>query len=554
VTTPDQPHRTDPSALGPAQRARALAAATTGTHDVVVVGAGATGAGAALDAAARGLSVVLVEAGDLAAGTSSRSGKTFHGGLRYLEQLNFKLVNSALHERNLMVNTLCPYLAKPEPFMYPLTRHWERPYIGAGVALYDAMTLTRRGVPHHRHFSRRGALREAPSLDPSVVLGGIRYYDVRIDDARHTMTLARTASRLGAHVLTRARVVDFPREGDRVAGVVVEDAFTGARHEIAARVVISAAGIWSAELQQLAGANTFRVRPAKGVHVILPKQALDSRTGLFARAEDSVIIIRKWWDYWMLGTTDTRYDGDLAAPRAEEHEIDYLLRNINRYLRRKIGRDEIVGTYAGLRPLLAPAADDPDATSALLRDHSVISGPDGLITIVGGKYTTYRAMAADAVDAAGKLLGGGVPPSESERLPVVGTDGWRVTLNKAPALARRYGLSTADIRRLVSRYGALTEEVLAPAADDPALARPLPGAPGYLAAEFRYGATHEGAYTLEDLLWHRTHVSFETPDGGLEVASRVADLVAPVLGWDGAARDEQVRTYRDWIGRERAAL
>lgn len=545
---------TDPSVLDPAQRDRALAAAGTGTHDVVVIGAGATGAGAALDAAARGLSVVLVEAGDLAAGTSSRSGKTFHGGLRYLEQLNFKLVNSALHERNLMVNTLCPYLAKPEPFLYPLTHHWERPYIGAGVALYDAMTLTRRGVPHHRHFTRRGALREAPSLDPSVVLGGIQYYDVRIDDARHTMALARTASKLGAHVVTRARVVDFLHDGPKVAGVVVEDTLTGARHEISSRVVVSAAGIWSAELQKLAGASTFRVRPAKGVHVVLPKHALDSSTGLFARAEDSVIIIRKWWDYWMLGTTDTEYHGDLATPRAEEPEIDYLLRNINRYLRRKIRRDDIVGTYAGLRPLLAPAGGDPNATSALLRDHSVIPSPDGLVTIVGGKYTTYRAMAADAIDAAAKLLGGGVPPSESERLPVVGTDGWRVTLNKAPALAARYGLSTADIRRLVSRYGALTEEVLAPADGEPALARSLPGAPGYLAAEFRYAASHEGALTLEDILWHRTHVSFETADGGAEVAADVAGIVAPLLGWDDEARERQVKAYRDWIVRERAAL
>lgn len=545
---------TDPSVLNPARRDRALAAASTGTHDIVVIGAGATGAGTALDAAARGLSVVLVEAGDLAAGTSSRSGKTFHGGLRYLEQLNFKLVNSALHERNLMVNTLCPYLAKPEPFMYPLTHHWERPYIGAGVAMYDAMTVRGRGVPHHRHFTRRGALREAPSLDPSVVLGGIQYYDVRIDDARHTMTLARTASKLGAHVVTRARVVEFVHDGPRVAGVVVEDTLTGARHEIAARVVVSAAGIWSAELQKLAGANTFRVRPAKGVHVILPKPALDSHTGLFARAEDSVIIIRKWWNYWMLGTTDTGYEGDLATPRAEEPEIDYLLRNINRYLRKKIRRDDIVGTYAGLRPLLAPADNDPNATSALLRDHSVIPGPDGLITIVGGKYTTYRAMAADAVDAAAKLLGGGVPPSESERLPVVGTDGWRATLNKAPALAARYGLSTADIERLVSRYGALTGEVLAPADADPALARALPGAPGYLAAEFRYAASHEGALTLEDVLWHRTHVSFETADGGVEVAPHVADVVAPLLGWDSDARDRQVRAYRDWIAKERAAL
>jgi glycerol-3-phosphate dehydrogenase len=544
----------DRSILGPHQRKRALAAATSGEHDVVVIGAGATGTGAALDAAARGLSVVLVEAGDFAAGTSSRSGKTFHGGLRYLEQFNVKLVNSALHERDLMVNKLCPYLAQPEPFMYPLTRRWERPYIGAGVALYDAMTLTRKGVPHHRHFSRRGALRHAPSLDPDLVLGGIRYYDVRVDDARHTMTLARTASKVGAHVLSRAKVVDITRRGERVSGVVVEDLLTGDRHEIAARVIVNATGVWAAETQQLAGAQTFRVQPAKGVHVVLPKEALESDTGLFARAEDSVIIIRKWWDYWMLGTTDTPYHGDLTAPRAQDQEIEYLLRNINRYLRKKIRREDIVGTFAGLRPLLAPAGDDPGATSALARDHAVITGPPGMVTVVGGKYTTYRAMAADAIDAAAGELGRPVPASLSEDLPLVGTPGWRTVLDRAGLIADRYGLTVADVRRLASRYGAGTEEVLSPAADDPALARPLPGAPGYLAAEFRYTATHEGALTLADMLWHRTHVSFETPDGGVEVAPHVAALVAPFLGWDDAERSAQTQSYLDWIKQERAAL
>lgn len=545
---------TDRSILNPLQRADALSAATTGEHDVVVIGAGATGAGAALDAAARGLSVVLVEAGDIASGTSSRSGKTFHGGLRYLEQLNFGLVNSALHERNLMVDRLCPYLAEPEPFMYPLTRHWERPYIGAGIALYDAMTLRDKGIPHHRHFSRRGALAEAPALDPEQVVGGIRYHDVRIDDARHTMTLARTASGLGAHVISRARVIDICKSGSRVAGVEIEDVLTGRQHRIRARVVISAAGVWSARIQQLAGRQTFRVQPAKGVHVVLPKAALDSRTGLFARAEDSVIIIRKWGDYWMLGTTDTPYDGDLAAPRAEEHEIEYLLRNINRYLRTKIRRSDIVGTFAGLRPLLAPMADDPDATSALARDHSVIPGPDGLITIVGGKYTTYRAMAADAVDAAAAQLDRPVPATLSEDLPVVGTDGWQAVRNRSESIGREYGIAATQVRRLVHRYGALTPQVLDPVATDPALGRPLPGAPGYLAAEYRYAVTHEGALTLADVLWRRTHVSFETPDGGLGIAVDVAELIGPLLGWDADERADQVRTYREWIRAERAAL
>jgi glycerol-3-phosphate dehydrogenase len=564
----------DLSVLNLAQRQRSLSAATSGIHDVVVIGAGATGAGAALDAVGRGLSVVLVDAGDLAAGTSSRSGKTLHGGLRYLEQLNFRLVNAALHERNLLVTTLSPYLARPEPYTYPLTHHWERPYIGAGIALYDVMTLkpkltltrkvtrkltrkvapTREAVPHHRHFSRKGVLAQAPALDPATVVGGIRYYDVQIDDARHTMLLARTAAGLGAQVISRARVIDIPTDAGQVSGVVVEDLRTGARHEIKARSVVNAAGIWSAEIQRLAGRQTFRVQPAKGVHVVLPLSALDSRTTLFARAEDSVIIIRRWGDYWLLGTTDTPYDGDYSAPRVESAEIDYLLRNINRYLRTKIRREDILGAFAGLRPLLAPMDDDPSATSALSRDHSVIPGPAGLVTIVGGKYTTYRPMAADAIDSAGRFLDRELVGTRSETQPILGSAGWTGTLQRAPAIAERYGLDVREVRRLVHRYGALTEEVLAPAAADPGLARPLPGAPGYLAAEYRYAVTHEGALTLDDALWHRTHVSFETPDGGAEVAPHVAALIAAELGWDEAEQAAEVKRYREWIRLERAAL
>lgn len=571
----------DPSALNPGQRAAALDTASAHEHDVLIIGAGATGTGCALDAADRGLSVVLLEAGDLAAGTSSRSGKTFHGGLRYLEQLNFGLVQAALHERNLMVSTLAPYLTQPEPFLFPLTKRHERAYLGAGIGLYDAMTLRRGGssgparrsrrtestggigsagsagstaIAHHRHFSRAGALRLTPALDRGLVRGGIRYYDVRVDDARHVMTLARTASGLGARVVRSATVTDFLRSGERVCGVVARDELTGRSFEVRARVVISATGIWAGELQKLAGAQTFRVAPAKGVHLIFAQDAFDSETGIFARAEDSVIILRRWWNYWMLGTTDTPYTGDLRAPRAETEDVDYLLRNINRYLARKLTRQDIVGTFAGLRPLLAPIDDDPGVTSALSRDHAVLPGPDGLITVVGGKYTTYRRMAADAVDAAVAHLGATFAPSRTEALPVVGTAGWQSVRDRAQAIAGRYGLSEADILRLVSRYGGLTERVLAPADADPSLARPLPGAPGYLGVEYIYAVTAEGAMTLEDVLWHRTRVSFETPDGGLEVAAAVAALIAPCLGWSDAQCQAQVAAYTDWITRERAAI
>ena len=545
--------------LSPAAREAALAAATSGTFDVAVVGGGVTGAGVALDAAARGLSVVLLEAGDLASGTSSRSGKTVHGGLRYLEQLNFALVAEALHERDLMVRTLAPHLVTPEPFLFPLTKHWERPYIGAGVLLYDVMAAAGRtggrgGVPHHRHLTRRGALREAPGLDPRVVTGALQYYDGRMDDARHTLAVARTAAAHGAVVLSHAPVVDVLRDGPRVTGVSVEDAQSGGRFDVTASVVVNAAGVWAAEIQAMAGPPTFAVQPAKGVHLLVDREAFDSRTGVLARAEDSVIILRKWFGHWLLGTTDTAYDGDRRAPTVEREDVDYLLRNVNRYLARPLSRDDVLGSFAGLRPLLAPVAKDAATTSALSRDHTVIEEPAGMVTVVGGKYTTYRRMARDAVDAAGRALGVTLPPSPTASLPLVGAAGWEAVGNRVPRLAAEYGVAEEHLRRMLHRYGDELPDVLAPIRTDPAFGKPLPGAEGYLPVEFRRAVTHEFALTLFDVLHRRTHLAIERTDAGLPAAPTVAALLAPLLGWDADRQAREVAAYRAEVERDRAGL
>src|SRR5690606_17439401 len=506
-----------------------------------------------------GLSVVLLEAGDLASGTSSRSGKTVHGGLRYLEQLNFKLVAEALHERDLMVRTLAPHLVAPEPFLFPLTKRWERPYIGAGVLLYDLMAAAGRtggrgGVPHHRHLTRRGALREAPGLDPNVVTGALQYYDGRMDDARHTLAVARTAASLGAVVLSHAPVVGVLRDGARVTGVTVEDTQTGSRFDVTASVVVNAAGVWAADIQAMAGPATFAVQPAKGVHLVVEKGAFDSRTGILARAEDSVIILRKWFGHWLLGTTDTAYDGDRRAPTVEPEDVDYLLRNVNRYLARPLTRRDVLGTFAGLRPLLAPVARDTATTSALSRDHTVISEPAGMVTVVGGKYTTYRRMARDAVDAVGRAMGGALPPSPTANLPLVGAAGWEAVANRVPRLATEHGVPEEHVRRMVHRYGAELPDVLAPIRTDPALGRPLPGAEGYLPVEFLRAVTHEGALSLVDVLHRRTHLSIERTDAGLPAAPAVAALIAPALGWDADRQAREVAAYRAEGERDRAGL
>ena len=539
--------------LYPAQRQRDLAAAATSVADLLVIGAGVTGAGVALDAAARGLKVVLVDAGDIAVGTSSRSGKTFHGGLRYLEQLNFKLVAHAIQERDAMVNVLCPHMARPESFLYPLTHTgWERPYVTAGVLLYDLFGLKGQAVPRQKHFSRSGLKRHVPSIDSQRVVGGIQYYDALMDDARHTLAVVRTAAGKGAKVITRAPLVDFLKDGERVTGVVVEDKLTGQRHSLAARAVVSATGIWADEIQQLAGANTFRVQPAKGVHLLLRPEALQSDTGILARATDSVIIARRWYGYWLVGTTDTPWEGDKSRPLAEASDVDNLLDNLNANLERKVTRADVLGTFAGLRPLLKPVGDT-DTTSALLRDHAVIDGPPGLTTIVGGKYTTYRRMAADAVDAAVRPLGV-TTPSGTLTLPLVGAQQWVSVRDSAPQLAQRFGLSVADAGRLLQRHGDRVRDLIAMAEANEPLGRPVPGAPQYLVGELVHAVLAEGAQTLIDVLVRRTHLSIELADGALSIAPFVADTIAPCLGWSTEERERQIAAYRALMTAERQAL
>jgi len=544
------------TALNPTQRTRDLAAAVAEPADVLVIGAGVTGAGAALDAAARGLRVTLVEAGDIACGTSSRSGKTFHGGLRYLEQLNFRLVADAIAERDLMLRTICPHIAWPAAFVYPLTRSWERPYVGAGVALYDLFGRKDRTVPRHRHLGRAALKQYMPALDTDTVMGGVEYYDALMDDARHTLAVVRTAAGLGARVITAAPVVAFIRNAQgRIGGVEVCDQDTGTRHALHARAVINAGGIWADELQVMAGGTrSFRVQAAKGVHLLLPGSAIDARAGLLARASDSVVIARRWYDYWLVGTTDTPWNQAKGQPLAERADITYLLDNLNRYLAKKIHVCDVLGVYAGLRPLLTPVEEGTQAaTSALLRDHVVIDGPSGLTTVVGGKYTTYRRMANDAVDAALKSLSI-TKPSTTATLALLGAQRWAQVREQSAAIAQANQISEITVRGMLTRHGDGIDDVLALARADPCLAAPLPELPRYLLAEIPYAVQAEGARTLYDVLARRLHLALELPDGGAAFAPQAAELLAPTLGWSAQQCAEQVQTYRATIAAERAAL
>ncbi len=538
--------------LSPRTRADALEVLVDREVDVLVVGGGVTGVGIALDAVTRGLSTGLLEQRDLASGTSSRSSKLIHGGLRYLEMYDFGLVREALQERGLLLTRLAPHLVRPVPFLYPLTSHWERPYVGAGLALYDALALAGKGdmgVPTHRHLSRRKALRLAPDLKPDSLTGAVQYYDAQVDDARHTMMVARTAAQHGAQIATRTRVTGFIREGERVTGVTARDLATGRDLAVRARVVVNAAGVWTDEIQEMVGGRgTLNVQASKGIHLVVPRDRIRSETGIILRTEKSVLFVIPWGRHWIVGTTDTPWDLDKAHPAASMADIQYLLDQVNRVLREPLDHEDVEGVYAGLRPLLSGESDE---TSRISREHMVVTPVPGLVLVAGGKYTTYRVMAQDAVDVAAHSLGGEVAQSITERVPLVGAEGYETRRNQIGALARRSGLHRARIEHLLDRYGDLVDELLELIAHAPALAEPLHGAEDYLAAEVVYAVTHEGARHLDDVLTRRTRISIETFDRGVKSARPAAELMAGPLGWDPDWVDVEVDHYLRRVEAER---
>lgn len=535
--------------LSPAARQRDLARLEDEVFDVLVIGGGVTGAGVALDAVTRGMAVALVEARDLASGTSSRSSKLIHGGLRYLEHLEFRLVREALRERHLLLERLAPHLVRPVPFVYPLTRRaLERPYIGAGLALYDA--LGGGGpLPRHRHLSHRRLLELVPGLRPDAAVGGLVYHDAQVDDARFTVALARTAAAAGAAVLTGTPVVGITRsQHGRIDHVRVHDTVSGRDIAVRARHVIGAAGAWNQQLQELVGGGGLKVRTSKGVHVTVPREAIASSTGLITRTPRSVLFVIPWRDRWLLGTTDTPWEHDLAHPTATRHDVDAVLAEANRWLARPLGRGDVVSAIAGLRPLLDTGGAD---SAKLSREHAVTMAAPGMSLIAGGKFTTYRVMAADAVDVAARAIGIDAP-SRTADVPLLGAAVHPRTNGARAAWARRWGIEDATARHLLERHGGLAAEVLELTGARPELAEPLDPAGGYLAAEVVAAAAHEAVLHLDDVLTRRTRIALEWPDRGAAVAATVADLVGDVLGWSPQRRATEVASYRARLAAERA--
>ena len=389
------------------------------------------------------------------------------------------------------------------------------------------------------------------ALKRSSLTGALVYWDAQVDDSRYVATLVRTAAGYGAKVASRTQVTGFLREGERVTGVRAVDLESGTPLEIRAQQVVNATGVWTDEIQEMVGGRgTINVRASKGIHLVVPRDRIHSSTGIILRTPASVLFVIPWGRHWIIGTTDTDWSLSKAHPAASRTDIDYLLGQLNEILAVPLTRDDVEGVYAGLRPLLA---GESEVSSKLSREHTVAHPVPGLVMIAGGKYTTYRIMARDAVDAVAHGLDGKVAPSCTDVIPLAGADGYAALWNSRYGLARASGLHVARIEHLLRRYGSMTSEVLELIADDPALGRPLAGADDYLRAEVVYAASHEGARHLDDVLTRRTHVSIESWDRGLSAAEEAVTLMAGPMRWKPRQISRELESYQARVAAERAS-
>jgi len=506
--------------------------------DLLIVGGGITGVAVARDAAMRGFRVALVEKNDFGSGTSSRSSRLIHGGIRYLEYYQFKLVFEACSERRVM-RQIAPRLVRPLPFLYPLYRGqkpapWK---MRAGLTLYDAMGLF-RNVQNHRWLRPAEVQRREPLVAGRGLLGAARFYDAQVDDARLTLTTAKSAHLHGAVLVNHARVIELMMAGGRVVGACVVDEIGGREIEVRARVVINAAGIWVDTVRELdehyGGPKT---RPTKGIHLVIPRSRLNSQHAVaFDSPRDGRhVFLIPWGNFALVGTTDTDYEGDLDDPAAGLDDVEYLLEAVcHAFPGASIGRDDVISTFAGLRPLIFA----PGGTYAISREHEIVESGSGLISIAGGKLTTHRLMGRQLTDRVQKRLAEGFGVHARSECRTKGQlDGAQIADVTAGGVEEDVG------RHLVETYGSAATWVLAYAEENPGLGeRVLPGLP-YLMAEVLCGVQHEMALTLCDVLIRRTHVIYEARGGGLERARAVAALMAPRLGWDEAEIEHQVEAY-----------
>ena len=532
-------------------RRGSLAALADGTWDVVIVGGGIVGSGALLDAVSRGMRATLIEQDDIASGTSSRSSRLIHGGLRYLEQFRFGLVREALAERSRILD-LAPHLVRLEPLLFPIygIPYLSKAFYDTGLTMYDVLGARHDGG-WHRRLSKAETLELAPTLRHDGLRGGLLYHDGVEDDARYTLAVTRTAVADGGLAVTRVRATGLrmaPTYGTLEA-VRATDLLTGADLEIRTRAVVDATGVWAAEPGHPFGSGSLRILPSRGAHLVVPRARIPNKHGLTIRVPGKVVFLVPWPDHWLIGTTDAPYEGAAAHPAADGWEIDLLLDTVNATMDVDLRREDVVGTYAGLRPLIASSGG---STVKASREHRVTVEPNGVVRIGGGKYTTYRVMARDVIDAVlGRDAARSRPSATAERRLVGAADAdalARIAAEIAtiPAIA---AVGSDAAARLVSRHGTEAPGVASLGAELDLIRALVPGRP-FLEAEVTWAARHELALSLDDVLARRTRLAQELPDRGAAIAPRVAELLGAELGWGETRRAREVEAYLESARRE----
>lgn len=493
-------------------------------YDIAIVGGGATGLGVALDAAARGFSVVLVESDDFAKGTSSRSTKLVHGGVRYLAQGNISLVREALHERTTLLRN-APHLAQPLSFIMPSYRWWETPFYGIGLKMYDALA-GKAGLGKTEFLNRSETLAQLPTAQPEGLKGGVKYWDGQFNDARLALALARTAALHGALLINYCKAGDLIYKDGKVSGLLCHDVLTGQQYRIEAGCVVNAAGVWVDELRQKDGANgadaqrqptPAMVAPSQGVHLVVEREFLDANVGLMVpkTADGRVLFAVPWLGKVILGTTDTpRSDLD-REPLPFKEEIEFILSESARYLRRAPQRSDVKSVWVGLRPLVKPQNEDGESTKGLSREHTVLVSRSGLVTVTGGKWTTYRAMAEDVLaQCIDRMLIDSKPGGITETMRLVGA-GPMAQAHRSicePPGIHSYGDEQTEIMRMPGAENVLCD--------------------GLTEAMVRFAARHEYAIHVEDVLARRSRLLFLDARAAGALADTVGSILQSETGLD----------------------
>jgi len=521
--------------------------------DVAIIGGGITGAGTALDAVSRGLSVALIEKRDFASGTSSRSSKLIHGGLRYLEQFHFGLVRESLHERAVL-SRMAPHLSRPLEFLVPIYSSAARSPLGAnklklwtGLWLYDLLA-GRRNVARHRWLSRDGALKLAPALDPTGLRGAFVYYDCLTDDARLVIEVIKAAAAHGAAIANYTAARGLRRDDGDQSVVQIEDVLIGSHFELRASVVVNAGGVWSDEVSRLSDASSpTKLRPSKGIHVVTPAEKFQNHSAVLipSLGEQRFLFVIPWHGRTVIGTTDTDYEGDLDEPVAQPDEVNRVMESAARaFPAANLSSEDVISTFAGLRPLVR--ADDKQSTKELSRKEEIFETESGLITITGGKLTTWRRMAERVVDLVSQRFErngrrSALHASVTDRIRLAGGS----IDNDPTRAAAEFDLSASTVEHLMNTYGGNYRVVLEITRESKEMRETLAQGLPHIEAEVVYAARYEMIATVEDLLARRTRITLLASDHGRSCAMRVATLIGAELGWSHAEIELAIEDFKD---------